>query len=157
MLRQSDMMRKILRDAKVELTDMFDRNFEQKGFFGTKWMPRKSEYAKNGKPRKGSLLIVSGRLRRSIRSTIQGTAVVFTSDAPYAALHNEGGQFTESVRAHTRTQNGKAQQVRAHSRTVNMPERRFIGNHKAVRTAMESIIRTNMADYFSELAKELKR
>ncbi|MDR2652070.1 MAG: phage virion morphogenesis protein [Prevotellaceae bacterium] len=74
----------LLNDLKVELADEFDKNFERKSFFGRPWSARKSG-------RRGSLMLVSGRLRRSLRAQVRNEAVVFTSDAPYAAMHNEGG------------------------------------------------------------------
>ena len=80
---------KILKDAQVKLTSMFDENFRRQGFLGKKWVPTKvSKVNKAGK--RGSILIVTGQMRRSIRSQIRGNAVVFTSDLPYTALHNEG-------------------------------------------------------------------
>ena len=54
----TDIKRKILNDLRVELSDEFDRNFQRKAFFDRPWPPRKL-----GK--KGSLLMVTGKLRRS--------------------------------------------------------------------------------------------
>ena len=62
MPKPDELIRNILSDMKVELTEMFDRNFERKGFFGSKWKPRKNKKAK------GSLLHVTGKMRRSIRA-----------------------------------------------------------------------------------------
>ena len=53
----TDIKRKILNDLRVELSDEFDRNFQRKAFFDKSWPPRKM----NGK---GSLLMVTGKLRR---------------------------------------------------------------------------------------------
>jgi len=33
---------KTLKDIEVKATELFDRNFEQEGFFGTKWKERKA-------------------------------------------------------------------------------------------------------------------
>jgi phage gpG-like protein len=79
-----DFRLRMLHDLRVDLSDEFDRNFERKSFFGRMWSQRRS----GGR---GSLLLASGRLRRSLRSRVQGDRIVFTSDAPYAGLHNEGG------------------------------------------------------------------
>lgn len=59
----------VLTDTKVKLTDAFDRNFERKGFFGNRWAETKIPN------RRGSLMMHTGTLRRSIRSTIEGSTI----------------------------------------------------------------------------------
>jgi phage gpG-like protein len=76
-----------LEDIKVELDEEFDRNFERKAFFDKKWPERKYD---NGK---GSLLVRSGALRRSISSLRGGAELAYSSDKPYARIHNEGGEI----------------------------------------------------------------
>lgn len=149
----SGLIQNILSDMKVELAEMFDRNFERKGFFDSKWAPRKNAKAL------GSLLHVTGKMRRSIRPSIRGKGVQFASPLPYTELHNKGGKFTQTVRAHTRTNKkaGKSHAVRSHSRTMIMPKRQFIGDHPEVRQAVKSIIRENITDFFNQLAKEIKK
>lgn len=85
----------ILAGRRVDLTAEFDRNFSRE-FFSDKWKPRTHDY-----PR-GSLLLVSSTLRRSIKSEISGDGVRFTSAVPNAAIHNEGQTGYKMVRAHTR-------------------------------------------------------
>lgn len=82
-----DILSKILNDLRVELSDEFDKNFERKAFFNDKWEDRQREG-------KGSLLLVTGKLRRSIKSEVVGNSVVFSSSEPYAVIHNEGGEIT---------------------------------------------------------------
>ena len=80
--------RSILRDIQVELGDEFDQNFERQAFFSEAWTRRKSP------TRPGGLILVdSGDLRRSVRSEIKESCIVFFSDLPYAAIHNEGGEI----------------------------------------------------------------
>lgn len=80
--------RSILRDIQVELGDEFDQNFERQAFFSEAWTRRKSP------TRPGALILVdSGDLRRSVRSEIKESSIVFFSDLPYAAIHNEGGEI----------------------------------------------------------------
>ena len=147
-----NLLRNILADMKVELTEMFDRNFERKGFFGSKWAPRKDTKAK------GSLLLVTGKMRRSIRSGISGRGVKFTSPLPYTGLHNTGGKFTQTVRSHSRTsKTGKSYTVKAHSRTMTMPQRQFIGDHPKVQQAISEIVHDNIAEFFDNLAKDLRK
>lgn len=79
-----------LKDLKVELDEEFDMNFQRKAFFNAsnKWAKRKYDDGK------GSLLERSGALRRSISSTINGDRLEYSSNVPYATIHNEGGEFT---------------------------------------------------------------
>lgn len=152
MPKPDELIRNILSDMKVELTEMFDRNFERKGFFGSKWKPRKNKKAK------GSLLHVTGKMRRSIRASVRGKGVHYSSPLPYTALHNEGGKFAQNVRTHTRTnrRTGKTYTVRSHTRQITMPKRQFIGDHKEVRQAIKQIVHENITEFFDNLAKELR-
>ena len=81
-------IRNILKDIKVELTDEFDKNFERQGFFSEKWQRRKSPTRAGG-----AILVDTGKLRRSIKSTSTNESIVFSSDLPYASIHNEGGEI----------------------------------------------------------------
>lgn len=83
------LIRNILRDVQVELGDEFDRNFERQAFFSKAWQRRKSPTRPGG-----SILIDTGNLRRSIKkSTISGNSITFSSDLPYAAIQNDGGDI----------------------------------------------------------------
>ena len=85
--------RSILRDIQVELGDEFDQNFERQAFFSQAWARRKSP------TRPGGLILVdSGDLRRGVRSEIKESSIVFFSDLPYAAIHNEGGEIKVTAR-----------------------------------------------------------
>ena len=86
-------LKKVLRDIQVELTDEFDRNFEREAFFSEAWERRKSPTRPNG-----HILVDTGTLRRSIRSEIKESSIVFKSDLPYAAIHNEGGEIKVTER-----------------------------------------------------------
>lgn len=144
---------KILRDARVKLTEMFDSNFTRQGFFGKKWLPTKvSKVNKAGK--QGSILIVTGAMRRSIRSQVRGNAVVFTSDKPYTGLHNEGGKFAGNVRSHVRKVGGKLVRVKAHTRQMNMPQRQFIGDHAEVQKALGEIVFKHLQKESEQLVKK---
>ena len=86
-------IRNILRDIQVEMKDEFDRNFEREAFFSEAWKRRRSPTRPGG-----HILVASGDLRRSIRSEIRENSVVFMSDLPYAAIHNEGGEIKVTER-----------------------------------------------------------
>jgi len=85
--------RQILRDIQVELGDEFDRNFERQAFFSEAWQRRRSPTRPGG-----HTLVDSGSLRRSIHSRITDDSIVFYSDLPYAAIHNEGGEIVVTAR-----------------------------------------------------------
>lgn len=92
--RIDDLIRKSLDDIRVELADEFDRNFEREAFFNEKWKRRKW----NDDETRG-LLMRTGALRQSIRAeTVGQEKVVFSSDVPYAKIHNEGGTITVTRR-----------------------------------------------------------
>ncbi|MGN0235869.1 MAG: phage virion morphogenesis protein [Paludibacteraceae bacterium] len=148
---------KILKDGKVKLTEMFDRNFSRQGFFGKKWVAtRATKINKAGK--QGSILIVTGQMRRSIQSYIRGNGIVFTSNLPYTALHNEGGTYAVSVRAHQRTsRKGNTYTVRSHTRNMRMPQRQFIGEHARVQQQLADIIAKNLQQFSEQLAKNFNR
>lgn len=145
-------MKNILSDMKVDLAEMFDRNFTRKSFFGAPWAPRKNTKAK------GSLLLVTGKMRRSIRPSVVGNGVQFSSALPYTELHNEGGTVKETVRSYSRTdkKTGKSHAVSAHTRTMVMPKRQFIGDHPDVQKAISDIVEDNVAKFFDDLAKNLR-
>lgn len=92
MLDPNKLKADILEDMRVELSDEFDRNFERKGFFSDKWKPRAHDY-----PR-GSLLMVTGAMRRSTQGEVSGNGVRFTSSEPYTSLHNEAAQVSNRLR-----------------------------------------------------------
>ena len=142
----------ILNDMRVELTDEFDRNFGRKGFFSDKWKPRAHDY-----PR-GSLLLVTGTLRRSIKSEISGDGVRFTSAVPYASVHNEGLTGYKMVRAHTRkSKKGNIYTVKAHRRKFNMPKRQFIGDGPETQKIIQTAIDENLQKFNLSLSEFLRK
>ena len=81
-----DFLKQLIKDIQVDLTDAFDQNFERKSFFGKNWdntaIPNK----------RGSVMMRSGKLRRSIKSRVSGNQISWSSSLPYASLQNEGGE-----------------------------------------------------------------
>ena len=169
--RLDTLVRGILRDIEVELTDEFDRNFERQGFFSEKWQRRR------GPVRQGrSLLIDSGELRRSIRTRLDGRSVTFGSDLAYAAIHNEGGEIrvTEKMRRYFwyrysqarggigRRKDGSLRKDKRNARltdeaefwkamalkkvgsTVKIPKRQYLGMSREVEAAVRKIIEENL-------------
>lgn len=87
------LLKHIFRDIQVELGDEFDRNFERQAFFSEAWK-RRSSPSRSG----GHTLVDSGNLRRSVKSRIGTDGVTFSSDHPYATIHNEGGEIKVTAR-----------------------------------------------------------
>lgn len=140
----------ILKDMCAEMHEEFDRNFERKAFFSDAWKPRKDPKAL------GSLLEVTGAMRRSIKSEVVGHGVRFSSSLPYTTIHNEGGKGTLTVKAHYRTRNGKRYKVRSHKRRFNMPQRQFIGDGKETQQLIKNVIDDNLKQFNLSLAQFIK-
>jgi phage gpG-like protein len=131
----------------------FKKSFQHQGWVYDGNIHRWKKRNSNAKRNKGrSLLIDTGRLRRSIR-TIQITdqLIEVGTELDYAQIHNEGGSINKTVKvpgftrkghkvkAHKRKQNGKtikvpsqqraASKVKSHSRKLNIDidKRQFIG------------------------------
>lgn len=144
--------RNILSDMRVELTEEFDKNFERKAFFTEAWKKRKDPNAK------GSLLVVTGQMRRSIKSTVEGDGVRFSSSVPYATVHNEGGRGYVNVREHQRkSRKGKTYTVHAHLRKFNMPQRQFIGDSPRTQELVRGVIEDNLKQFNLSLTKFIKK
>ncbi len=151
-MNSKDLLHSILSDMRVELTEEFDKNFERKAFFTDKWKKRANPNAR------GTLLMVTGTLRRSIKSEVRGNGVRFSSAVPYASIHNEGGTGTKPVRAHTRRgKKGRTHQVKAHTRKFKMPQRQFIGDGKRTQEIIKGVIIDNLKDFNVQLTKVLKK
>lgn len=147
---------KTLKDIEVKATELFDRNFEKQGFFGTKWKERKN--GSNGR----AILMGVGRLSRGVKTPKRnGNTIVWSFDVPYAKIHNEGGTIktNQNVRPFSRTVKGKEQKVRAFTRSVNikMPQRQFIGDHPQLRQAIEVIVNRNAKKLIEDFKTKFKK
>ena len=151
MIDGEQLKRNILDDMRVELSDEFDKNFDRKAFFTKKWKRRANPNAK------GSLPMVTGTMRRSVKAGVRDNGVRFTSAVPYTAIHNEGGTGTKPVRQHTRTRKGKQYTVKAHTRKFNMPKRQFVGDGKRTQEIIKGVIADNIADFNMQLIKFIKK
>lgn len=139
---KNDLIKTILSDIKVELMDEFIRNFERKAFFDKPWTKRRSG-------NKGSLLVATGRLRKSLHAQISQSSVKFSSDCDYAGIHNSGGTIpvTPKMRAYFwhRCMQAKGDNLipakgsdaaiwsaMARAKKITIPQRQFIGDHPQV-------------------------
>lgn len=141
----------------------FEGNFGRNGSGGYRddagkfvaWEPRKVETTRTGrrvKTSRRSILVRSGRLKRSFKRTPTFTKARVINTAPYASIHNEGGLIkgTVTVREHTRKGGSK---VRQHTRKVNteMPKRPFMEGNKAINDEINSHINNELEDIFKDL------
>lgn len=152
----------ILNDMRVDLSEEFDRNFERKAFFSNKWKPRAHNY-----PR-GSLLMVSSALRRSIKGGAETleNGVRFSSAVPYASIHNEGGKITVTAKMkryfwakfmQTKDESWRRMALMKVGKVITMPERRFIGDgpdtQRIIREAIDRNLQqfnTRLTDFFRQ-------
>lgn len=147
----SDFVNRILKDLKVDLTEAFDRNFERKAFFsGAPWQPTKRPVSR------GSLLVRTSAMRNSIKPTIQGESLVYSSSKPYTGIHNEGGTINMPARKQVIHFNKKgrfnknnkkasyAQKASVGAYTVKMPKRQFIGDAPEVNKIIKEVVDDNV-------------
>jgi phage gpG-like protein len=138
-------------------------NFTKERFVRKTWVDRAPEaWPKRKRKGRGSLMVNSGRLKRSIRKlAVTQNSVTIGTDVPYAQIHNDGGTInkTVSVKQHSRkiTKRARSQRtgrltkkrvsngtatVRAHTRKMNLklPERRFIGESRMLLHRIERLL-----------------
>jgi phage gpG-like protein len=171
-------IKQILRDIQVELSDEFDKNFERQAFFTEQWARRKSPTRQGG-----STLIDTGQLRRSVKSRISGSSIVFQSDLPYASIHNDGGEIkvTEKMKKYfwyryydctgsfgrrkdgslrkdkrtvqlsTEAEFWKFMALMKVGRTIKIPKRQFLGVSPEVEKSVREIIEENITEYLNHI------
>ena len=166
-----DFLNHILTDTKVKLTEAFDRNFERKAFFDDKWA---NTLIPN---RRGSLMMRTGTLRRSIRSNIEGTTVRWTSSVPYADIQNNGGEveITAKMKRYfwamyykaigaakgrkgaakkafsVEAEHWKALALKQVGNKLKIPKRQFIGNHTEVKRMVTEIVDFNIKEALNNI------
>lgn len=175
-----DLNKKILTDLKVELTEEFDRNFERKAFFSKPWPQRLLEG-------RGSLLLQSGKLRRSIRAQVTNNSVSWSSSEPYAAIHNEGGTITVTAKMkrffwakfyelagkvrHKKDGSTSRSSMRLSKQAefyrnlalmkvgskIRIPQRQFLGDAPEVHACIERVCQNRCKDIETELYSALKK
>ena len=172
----NEIMKNIVSDVRVQLTEEFDRNFERKAFFDQPW-----ENARGSNAR-GSLMMRSGKLRRSIRSSQNKNSITWSSALPYASLHNQGGEVVVTAkmkrffwamfmkadggttfkrdkdqkvvmrntvrnkRLSQEAQMWKAMALQKVGTKMKIEQRPFIGDHPKVKAMIQDVINQNMKE-----------
>lgn len=171
-----NIIKRILKDIRVEMSDEFDQNFERQSFFSEAWTRRKSPIRNEGR----AILTDTGQLRRSIRSRTTENSIIFYTDLPYAAIHNDGGEikvtkrmkgyfwhkYYEATGSFGRRKDGTLRQNKNNARlsteaefwkfmalkkegsVIKIPRRRFLGTSPEVEHAVREIIEENITEYF---------
>lgn len=170
-------LKNILRDIQVELTDEFDQNFERQAFFSEAWQRRKSPTRPGG-----HILVDTGQLRRSIKSRTTENSIIFYTDLPYAEIHNDGGEiivtqkmkrffwhkYYEATGAFGRKKDGSRRNdkrtiqlsdeaqfwkflaLKKAGTTIHIPRRRFLGTAPEVEKTVRDIIEENLSEYIEQ-------
>lgn len=121
-------------------------NFSKERFVRKNWVDNKREpWKKRKREDRGSLMVRTGRLKRSIRKISVGSNyAIIGTDVPYAQIHNEGGQVkaTQRVRNHKRRTSRGEVTVSAHVRKVNftIDARRFMGDSAVLGRRIERLV-----------------
>jgi phage gpG-like protein len=103
-------------------------NFSKERFVEKNWHDSSPEPWPKTNKRKGSTLISSGRLKRSIRKIhVSPDYISIGTDVPYAKIHNEGGEISgvETVKSHNR----RAHKRRAHTRKGKRIKKQTVKAH----------------------------
>jgi phage gpG-like protein len=151
--RLSKLHKKFPELAAIEAVNFSKERFVRKNWVDksvTAWKARKpspewhSEAQKKAASR-GSLMVKSGRLKRSIRKIkVTRNSVTIGTDVPYAEPHNEGAIInqTVNVKSHSRKRKGRSETVKAHrrKRKITLPKRQFIGESAVLLRRVERLV-----------------
>jgi len=182
MIKEKSIVKRILNDIRVDLSDEFDQNFERQAFFSEAWERHRSPLRPGG-----HILVDTGTLRRSVRSEMKETSIRFYTDLPYAEIHNEGGEIVVTKRMKSyfwhkymdaagaltfaRRKDGtqrkdkktrhisdvaefwKFMALKKEGTTIKIPKRQFLGLSPEVEKAVTDIIEDNLHEY---LGKEME-
>lgn len=156
-----DIFKKIIAEVRSELLQEFDRNFETKSFFGEKWK------GTNSPNQRGTLLMRTGKLRKSIRANINGNSIHFTSALEYASIHNNGGEIAVTAKMkrffwamHYKAAGAAEKYLRGKTKErlskeaqywkslalmkvgakIKIEKRQFIGDHPQVKKVIEDVV-----------------
>ena len=128
--------------------DWYDNNRES-------WQARKRKRGSQGSKRSQTLLVDTGRLKRSIRKiSADSKLVIIGTDVPYALIHNTGGVINKNVtvKSHTRKRKNRSFTVKSHNRKMNLkiPKRQFIGDSNRLEMELFLHIESQMEAAFKK-------
>lgn len=164
-----DFIKKLNRLSKLytkfpELAAIEAVNFSKERFVRKNWVDKGVEAWKARKPSpewhsdeqkkaasRGSLMVKSGRLKRSIRKTaVTRNSVTIGTDVPYAQIHNEGGIIKQNItiKAHSRKRKGRSENVKEYKRKrqFKIPQRQFIGESAILLRRIERLVQREITN-----------
>lgn len=121
-------------------------NFSKERFRRKNWVDRtRKPWEKRKRKARGSLMVATGRLKKSIRVLQVGRDfAIIGTDVPYAQAHNDGVTIkkTVTVRTHRRRTKRGESIVKSHPRKMNLtlPPRQFIGSSAILGRRIERLI-----------------
>ena len=131
-------------------------NFSKERFIQKNWVDKSRQpWEARKRDDRGSLMVRTGRLKRSIRKIKVGTNFfIIGTDVPYAQIHNDGGTIkkTVTVKAHnrknTRGRETSEAKVQSHNRKINMTfkKRQFIGESAVLMRRIERQLETDIKE-----------
>lgn len=173
----ADIFKKIQQDVRVALTDEFDKNFQRKAFFNRPWKVTRTNN------NRGSVLLRTGSLRRSIISRLEGNAIKWRSNVPYANIHNKGGRIkvTQKMKSYfwamyyksggaaakasgnrksilsAQANTWKALALKKVGSFITIDQRQFIGNHPEVSRVIKMVFQSNLNAIDLFVKQKMKR
>jgi phage gpG-like protein len=142
--------------------NFFQDSFRRKGFIDKGYIRWRDRQAPKRKAKaRGTLLLVSGRLKNSIRMVeTRENGILIATDVPYAGVHNDGSNKVVNVRPLMRTAtrsirvkssnlkskrtstrtvkfNGSRHSVKGYSYKQNIPQRQFMGDSEFLMQRLE--------------------
>lgn len=157
---KEDVILKTLKNIRVELLEEYDQNFERKAFFDEVWEAVKQD------PGVGSLMNRHGVLRDSWTAAIIKETIVFSSSAPYAQIHNEGGRVNITIKVtdkmrrwawfmYKTTADEKYKGLALTKKTevkvsFVMPKRQMVGHHQEVDKIVKRELDNNIKPFLDE-------
>lgn len=145
----------MVKEVAVDFAAEFDENFRRKAFFDKSWKKRFLQ-------EKGSLMMMSGQLRRSLRKEVKGNTITFSSHLPYAEIHNEGGEIvvTEKMKRYfwykfgaTKLLGYKYLAMKRVGSKIVIPQRQFVGYHKT----LDKIVEERAQEFVERAMKEVEK
>jgi len=157
--------KQILDDVAIELTDEFDKNFERKAFFDKAWRQTKLIN------RRGSLMMRTAQLRRSIQMRQGSQSISWRSSRIDASMHNEGGEITVTAKMKKyfwamymregktgiEAEQFKAMALKKVGSKMEITQRQFIGDHPEVRRAIERCVEHTFQEIEEYITYQLRQ
>ncbi|QEE51051.1 hypothetical protein FUA48_16145 [Flavobacterium alkalisoli] len=129
-------------------------NFSKERFVQKNWVDRSREpWEPRKRKDRGSLMVRTGRLKRSIRKIRVGrTYFIIGTDVPYAQAHNDGLTINRTVtvkqhqRAVRRGRNQRKVTVQAHTRKMErtFKKRQFLGESHVLMRRIERTLENDI-------------